>query len=122
MTGQDFDDYQAFTRTTSLYQEACKSEGERVLYCVLGLTGETGEIAEKLKKIVRTSGFGGVKRELESGATRRLLMKEIGDVLWYLARLADEMEMPLSEVAELNVAKLSDRKDRGVLRSEGDER
>ena len=117
-----FDDYQAFTRTTAIYQEACKSGGERILYCLLGLVGESGEIAEKVKKVVRTSGMGSLGSAMENPTFRRLMVKECGDSLWYLARLADEMGVPLSEVAETNVKKLSDRKERGVLHSEGDER
>lgn len=121
----DFDDYQAFTRTTAKYQDACPRPGERLLYCLMGLTGEVGETAEKLKKVYRRKGLDGldtVAAEDLGSSVRYLLKKELGDILWYLARLADEMGMSMSDVAQTNVDKLSDRKDRGVLHAEGDER
>jgi NTP pyrophosphatase (non-canonical NTP hydrolase) len=125
----DFNEYQAFTRTTAKYQDACHSESAKIVYCLFGLAGEMGESFEKLKKVLRVDGFDGIEMALfpslktaESERFRELMKKEMGDILWYLARLADEMGMSFQDVAATNVAKLSDRKVRGVLHAEGDER
>ena len=124
-----FDDYQDFTRTTAAYNETCAEESERMMYCLMGLVGEVGELAEKIKKHVRLHGFKSFKRAVLSKEQdvvdldlRVALMKELGDVSWYLTRLSDELDMKLSDVVQLNVAKLSDRKKRGVIRGEGDDR
>lgn len=80
-------------------------------YLALGLNGEAGEVAEHIKKYIRDS-------HVDTGA----VIKELGDTLWYLARLADELGYTLEEVAELNLLKLADRKERGVIGGSGDER
>lgn len=118
----NFDDYQAFTLTTAKYQDACGTRSERIVYCLMGLVGETGEIAEKMKKVWRKDGPAGLAQMTGDSDFCRLMKKELGDVMWYLARLSDEMGMSLDDVAQTNVDKLSDRKDRGVLHAEGDER
>lgn len=91
-----------------------RGEGNLV-YPALGLTGEAGEVAEKVKKIIRDHGG-------DASASRDLLVKELGDVLWYIAALAFELGVPLEEVARRNVEKLQSRADRGVLSGSGDER
>jgi NTP pyrophosphatase (non-canonical NTP hydrolase) len=117
-----FNAYQEFTRTTAKYGEAC-TPPEGVLYCALGIAGEAGEVAEKIKKLLRLHGVSGTFDMLKKeGRERDLIVKELGDILWYVARLADDLGIRLEHVATVNVEKLGDRKDRGVIRSEGDER
>lgn len=86
-----------------------------LVYPTLGLTGEAGEVAEKVKKILRDQAG-------EIGDARDLLVKELGDVLWYVAALAHELDVPLEEVARRNIEKLQSRASRGVLAGSGDER
>lgn len=87
-----------------------------VFHLLLGLVGETGEIAEKAKKIIRD-------HDADFGAWDRAdLTKELGDVLWYLAVLADHFGITLEDVADTNVAKLADRQQRHVLSGSGDDR
>lgn len=83
-------------------------------YCILGLTGEAGEIANKFKKIIRGD------KTLET--TREDLIDEAGDVLWYLSRLAEHLGTTLEEVGRRNVQKLDSRRERGVIKGSGDNR
>lgn len=83
---------------------------------VLGLAGETGEVCEKFKKVLRDKGG-----EM-SEADKDEIVKELGDVLWYVATISRYMGVSLEEVAEKNIAKLEDRKERGRLRGSGDNR
>lgn len=83
---------------------------------VLGLVGESGEFAEKIKKIIRNND--GAMGEAE----RSELVKELGDVLWYVATLAKYLGEDLQSVAEINLNKLADRQNRGVIKSKGDNR
>lgn len=89
---------------------------DEVFHLLLGLSGEVGEVMEKAKKVVRDndSHF--------DDNFRRELYKELGDVLWYIAVLCDYFDTDLASVAELNIRKLQDRKDRGVLGGSGDDR
>lgn len=107
-----FSDYQQFIQETALYPE----KGNNVMYTTLGLTGEAGEVADKIKKLIRDHG-GVVTPTLQQE-----LVKELGDVLWYLTALACELHVDLQDVAEANIHKLRDRKKRGVLQGEGDNR
>lgn len=86
--------------------------GPLPIYPALGLAGESGEFADKVKKAWRN----GTPLDLE--ATKR----ELGDVLWYVAAAARDMGYTLEEVAAANIAKLTDRRERGVIKSEGDDR
>src|SRR5210317_2502779 len=102
--------------TAALYQQkACSTaifpKETALAYLTLGLSGEAGEIANKAKKLIR-DGDNPDKRE-EIG-------KELGDVCWYLAVLAEELGMNLGKVMEDNIEKLSSRKARGVLGGSGD--
>ncbi len=108
----DMNSYQQAALRTA----ATKDKPNEVFHLLLGLVGETGEIAEKAKKIVRDSAsdFTGWERED--------LAKELGDTLWYLAVLADHFDIPLADVAELNIKKLADRQQRGALGGSGDSR
>jgi NTP pyrophosphatase (non-canonical NTP hydrolase) len=108
------DAYQEAASTTAIYREALETQTERTNYCLLGLGGEVGELLNKWKKFHRDG--------LEFEAVRSTLLEELGDVLWYAALLAVELDMPLSLIASGNLAKLRDRQERGVLGGSGDER
>lgn len=110
----DFDDYQEFTLTTAIYPRATTLES--VTYLALGLNGEAGEVADKIKKIIRDNG-GSLR-----GADFQAIVQELGDVLWYVARLADELSFDLSQVAQWNIDKLRSRQARDVLKGSGDNR
>ena len=103
----DFDKYQDATRETAIYPEEIG-----LIYTTLGLTGESGEVSEKLKKYLREDDDQYIE-EMED---------ELGDVLWYLARVADELDLSLDEIAESNLDKLLDRKERDKLTGSGDNR
>lgn len=110
--GGDFDEYQKQSRTTAVYPQL----GKNVIFPTLGLLGEAGEVADKIKKLWRDKGG----RTSEQDRTE--LAKEMGDVLWYLAQLATELKISLSEVAAINTAKIASRKERGVIHGQGDNR
>jgi len=107
----DFNRYQIEARKTAVYPERLKG-----IYPVLGLCGEAGEVAEKVKKIFRDND-GVVTPEI-----RQALMLELGDVLWYLANVAADYTISLNDLAEANLIKLRDRAARTVLGGSGDER
>lgn len=107
------DDYQRGALETALFPDI---GGERCLYPALGLANEAGEVLGKIKKLYRDRG-GRVTPEF-----RRILKKELGDVLWYLAVLADAFDLRISEVAEANLEKLADRARRDAIRGSGDDR
>ena len=108
----EFSEYQQLSRRTATYPRA----GEDMTYPALGLCGEAGEVAEKVKKTLRDDG--GVL----SDDRRDALSRELGDVLWYLSQLATEAGLELEELASENLAKLFSRQERGVLRGSGDDR
>lgn len=110
----DTDEYQ--TRALETAQYPGRDEIGGLTYVALGLAGEAGEFAEKVKKVLRDAG-GRLDPERV-----RTMVDELGDVLWYCAVAAEELGLTLSEVAERNVAKLADRKARGVIGGSGDER
>lgn len=87
-----------------------------IVYPALGINGEAGEIAEKVKKVLRD------KEGVFGDAERLEIAKEVSDVLWYVAALADDLGYTLAEIAEMNINKLESRKDRGVLGGSGDNR
>jgi NTP pyrophosphatase (non-canonical NTP hydrolase) len=108
--------------SATLYQEkACETaifpKNKAMEYLTLGLTGEAGEIANKVKKFIRDGAA-----QDEYLAKRIEIGYEIGDVLWYCAVLAKEMEMDLGHIMENNIQKLADRKKRGTLSGSGDNR
>jgi len=102
-------DYQNRANETAIYPEGLN-------YPILGLAGEAGEICNKYKKILRDKGGDVDVNDLDE------LAKELGDVLWYVAQIATELGTDLETVARVNIMKLGDRKDRGVLGGSGDER
>jgi NTP pyrophosphatase (non-canonical NTP hydrolase) len=103
-------DYQHRSRATAVYPDA----GTNLTYPALGLCGEAGEAAEKVKKAIRDDG--GVLTD----ERREALAAELGDVLWYVAQLATEAGLDLDEIAESNLDKLLSRRERAVLHGSGD--
>ena len=108
----DFDNYQIEARKTALYP----NKGNNFIYPTLGLVGESGEVAEKIKKILRDKN-GKIDNE-----TKLALKKELGDVLWYLSNICDELDFSLSGVAKENLKKLNLRLSRGKISGSGDNR
>ena len=104
-------EYQSEALKTAVYPEA-----DALLYTVLGLNGEAGELAEKMKKCIRDDA--GILTE----ERRQAMIKELGDVLWYVATTAKELETTLEIVAQANVNKLRSRQERGKLKGSGDDR
>ena len=100
-----FDEDQEFARSTAIYPAECK-----ITYPTLGLCGETGEVAEKVKKNIR------------DGKSLDGVGLELGDVLWYISALADDLGVTLEEVAQANVDKLRSRMERGKIGGSGDYR
>ena len=100
-----FDEYQKFARSTAIYPEEYK-----VIYPTLGLCGEAGEVAEKVKKNIR------------DGKSLDGVGLELGYVLWYISALADDLGVTLEEVAQANVDKLTSRKERNMIGGSGDNR
>jgi NTP pyrophosphatase (non-canonical NTP hydrolase) len=105
-------EYQELSRRTATYPGA----GDNIVYPTLGLAGESGEVAEKVKKLLRDDG--GVMSDDRRGA----LAGELGDVLWYVAQVATEAGLDLEEIAQGNLDKLLSRQQRGVLSGSGDSR
>lgn len=96
--------------------EAQKKTLDGVLYCALGMAGEAGEVANKIKKVLRDDhGIITPQRRLDT-------LDECGDVLWYLARTAAELGSSLEEVMQINVTKLKRRQAAGTLKGSGDKR
>jgi len=108
----DLDTFQNDARRTALYTDV----GQNPIYPTLGLCGEAGEIAEKVKKILRDRGG------IFDQSSRDELRLELGDVLWYAAQLAAELGLSLDEVAQANLGKLASRAERGTLGGDGDHR
>lgn len=109
---KDLNDYQRESRKTWNLVHT----DHPIVYPTLGLVNEAGELAGKVKKIFRDHG-GQV-----SDADREALKYELGDVLWYLAQIATELDIPLQEVAESNLEKLFSRLERNAIKGEGDYR
>ena len=110
--GMGMNEYQKLAEVTVVYPPDMK-----VIYPTIGLCGETGEVAEKIKKWIRDADRKPMTQE-----TLDLIKKELGDVLWYVAALARDLGLTLDEIARHNVEKLHDRKERGLVHGEGDER
>jgi len=106
----DLNYYQFHASNTAIYP---KEQG--LVYTTLGLVGEAGEVAEKVKKLIRGD-------LVLQGDFEKDLAHELGDVLWYLASLASELNISLTEIAELNLSKLASRQKRDVLNGSGDDR
>jgi NTP pyrophosphatase (non-canonical NTP hydrolase) len=104
--GATFNSYQELSRETAI-------EGDnQILRYTLGLTGEAGEVAEKIKKTERGD------HELDEEA----VAKELGDVLWYMARIADEIGYSFNDIQRMNANKLIERMTEDKIQGDGDER
>ncbi len=108
----DFNDYQKKSKKTALYPD----QGNNYIYPTLGLAGESGEVAEKIKKVIRD------KAGKIDDADRIAITKELGDVLWYISQLSTELGISLDNVAEENIKKLESRLKKGTLSGSGDNR
>ncbi len=104
-------DYQAAALTTAIYPE-----DKRIIYPALGMCGEAGEVADKVKKVIRDNA------QNFTAEKKREIAKEIGDVLWYCAVLSHDLGFTLEDVAQMNIDKLQSRKERGMLSGSGDNR
>lgn len=109
------DAYQTGAKSTALYLPDV-----RVLYPALKLAGEAGEVAEKLGKFMRDEGYR--PGDALNDEQREKMVKELGDVLWYVANLAADLGVSLEHVARVNLEKLQSRKARGVIGGSGDDR
>lgn len=111
-------DYQKQALTTDTYKTNIPANITDLAFInkILGLVGESGEVAEKFKKIIRNNNG-----QMDD-AERQEVIKELGDVLWYIATISHYLGYELHEVAQANLNKLADRKNRGVLKSQGDNR
>jgi len=124
----DFNEYQKEAHKTAEYPDTAvigdkffHGDGPELiltpfLYASLGLAGEAGEVAEKVKKIIRN------KKGLYTDEDVSDIRKELGDVLWYIAELCTVFDISMENCAKTNIEKLADRKERDVIKSEGDNR
>ena len=107
----DLDMYQKVALTTAIYPRE-----QAIIYPTLGLTGEAGEVANKVKKIIRDGSNKNDDRMVSE------IKSEIGDCLWYIAVLADDIGCKLSDIANINLIKLANRKEKGTIHGSGDKR
>lgn len=108
----NLDEYQKRALTTSRPKDA----PDEIFHLLLALCGESGEIAEKAKKIIRDKGSDFTQWDKDD------IVKELGDVLWYVAVIANYFDISLGEVGEKNIAKLADRMKRNMIGGSGDNR
>jgi len=108
----DFDEYQKKARKTAIYPNI----GNNFVYPTLGLAGEAGELANKVKKIIRDHDSK-IKDEHKED-----MKKELGDVLWYVAQTATEFKLSLEDIAKTNIEKLASRQERNKISGSGDDR
>ena len=101
-----FEEYQEQARSTAIYPR-----DRAIVYPALGLTGEAGEVAEKVKKWIR-----------DGTLDKESIAKELGDVLWYIAALSGDLGISMDEIASQNIRKLQDRASRGKIQGSGDNR
>lgn len=106
-------EYQSEAAVTAIYPQGGITG---LMYTALGLCGEAGELAENVKKAMRDD------KCIVTNERREALLKELGDVMWYVAQIANELSYPLAQVAKENLEKLRSRQERGVLTGSGDHR
>ena len=102
--------------STAAAKTARYPEDVALAYLIMGLSGEAGELCNKYKKVLRDQDGKLIEENVKA------LLGEAGDVLWYLARLCDELGVPLEQVAKENIVKLASRAERGVISGSGDNR
>ena len=107
----DLDMYQQVAKQTAIYPRE-----QAIIYPTLGLTGEAGEVANKVKKIIRDDG-----NKINEGLVQEI-SAEIGDCLLYISVLADDIGIKLSDIANNNLIKLANRKKKGTIHGSGDTR
>lgn len=107
----EVNDYQKMALETAIYPKE-----QKIIYPTLGLTGEAGEVADKVKKVLRDN-HGDFTEE-----KRKEIAKELGDVAWYLAVCANDIGYTLEEICQMNYDKLKSRQQRGVIHGNGDNR
>lgn len=138
MPDYDFSYYQSQAATTAVYRDDCLTPQARIMYTLTGLMSEVGEVSDKLKKFMRDQPSGytllgfiqkqnpdNVLRLSDEQALHTLredMRKELGDCLWYLAMLADEVGLDLHDVMLGNLSKLLSRAERNKLHGSGDDR
>jgi len=110
----ELNEFQKKAKSTAIYPKTIERY-HNLVYPALGLAGEAGEVAEKIKKLFRKDN------ELTS-EKKEEIAKELGDVLWYIAMLADELGYTLEDIAEKNALKLSERQKNGRIHGDGDNR
>ena len=108
----NLNEYQKKSRLTALYPNV----GNNPIYPTLGLAGEAGEVAEKVKKVIRD------KNGVFDKSAKEAIKLELGDVLWYVSQLSTELGFELQHVAEENIKKLESRSNRGFISGSGDNR
>ena len=108
----NFETYQINARKTAIYP----SLGSNYVYPTLGLVGESGEVAEKVKKVIRDKN-GVFDQETLIG-----LRKELGDVLWYVSNICSELNLSMEDIAQENLDKLEKRYLEGKIKGSGDNR
>lgn len=114
----DLNEYQDKALATATYPDV----GSNLIYPTVKLNGEAGEVAEKVGKKLRACNLITLSGIQLGSQEHDALVKEVGDVLWYIAALAYELNVSLSYIAEQNLIKLQDRRERGVIIGEGDNR
>ena len=102
----DLNAYQKAAERTAIY-----ASKHAILYPALGLAGEAGEVANKVKKMMRDNEFD------KEGVTQ-----ELGDCMWYIAAMCNDLNVSMADLALANLEKLLDRKSRGTLKGNGDKR
>ena len=108
----DFKEYQNKAKKTAAYPNI----GKNIIYPTLGLVGEAGEVANKVKKILRDDNGVITKDKRED------IKKELGDVLWYISQMAGELKFSLEDIAKANIEKLSSRFKKDKIHGSGDNR
>lgn len=106
------DEYQQLAKRTAVFPQHMG-----IVYCSLALCGEAGEVAEKVKKVIRDENGNFMQDHVVEK-----IAHELGDVFWYLANLANQIGYSLEDIAQMNLEKLQSRAKRGTLQGSGDDR
>jgi len=107
-----FSDYQKQSRLSAIYPQM----GQNFTYSLIGLVGETGEVAEKIKKLIRD------KQGKLDNDYRAEIKKEMGDILWYFSQLATDLSIDLEDLVKTNLEKIKSRQTRNQIHGSGDNR